>query len=111
MPIGHALAMWWLFRDIDEDTVFSIFTGYESGIPVDNLREASPVYHACERSRRARELKARIRPWEHIQTFLWVLEKSLGKKRSNGLPKFEWHWNPEHFLIAHANKKFARIDL
>jgi hypothetical protein len=111
LPLGIALSMYYLFKDLDEELVFSIFKSFESGIPMDDLREASPIYHACERSRRARELKIRVQPWDHIQTFLWVLEKSMGKKKANGLPKFEWNWNDSNPIMAHAIKKLKAVKL
>jgi len=112
MPIGISLAMYYLLKDLDEELVFSIFKSYESGIPMDNLREASPIYHACERARRARELKIRVMPWDHIQTFIWVLTKSLDKKRSKGLPKFtSWEWDESNKAVAHAIKKLKAINI
>lgn len=111
IPLGIALSMYYLLRDLDEELVYSIFKSYESGIPMDDLREASPIYHACERARRCRELKVRVMPWDHIQTFLWVLEKSMGKKKANGLPKFQWEWKEQNPIVAHAMKRLRAVNL
>jgi hypothetical protein len=111
MPLGLALSMYYLFKDLDEETVYSIFKSYESGIPIDNLREASPIYHAYERARRGRELKVRIMPWDHIQTFLWVFAKLTEKKKVYSLPKFDWSWNENNPITAHAIKKLKAIEV
>lgn len=111
MPLGISLSMYYLFKDINEELVYSIFKSYESGIPMDDLREASPIYHAHERARRARELKIRIQPWDHIQTFLWVLAKCLEKKKVSMLPSFTWNWNDSNPIIKHARKKLQAIEL
>jgi hypothetical protein len=111
LPLGYALAFYYLLNDLDEELMFSIFKSYETGIPMDDLREASPIYHACERARRARELKIRVMPWDHIQTFLWVYTKCQEKTRAKGLPKFEWNWSDSNPVIAHARKKLMAIEL
>lgn len=111
MPLGIALAMYYLLKDLDEELIFQIFKSYESGIPLDDLREKSPIYHACERSRRARELKIRVMPWDHIQTFLWVYAKSAAKTPVNMLPKFEWAFTDQNPITAHARKKLKAIEL
>ena len=111
MPLGLALSMYYLFKDLDEELVFSIFKSYESGIPMDDLRESSPIYHACERARRARELKIRVQPWDHIQTFLWVFAKCSEKTRASGLPKFQWEWSEQNPIIAHAIKKLKAVNV
>ncbi len=111
IPLGIALSLYYLLKDFDEELIYSIFKSYESGIPMDDLREQSPIYHACERARRARELKIRVMPWDHIQTFLWVVEKSMTKKSVHALPKFEWQWNAQNPIIAHGIKKLKAVEL
>ncbi len=111
MPLGLALAMYYLLRDLDEELIFSIFKSYETGIPMDDLREQSPIYHACERSRRARELKIRVMPWDHIQMFLWVCRKSALKKPVKALPTFVWEFSEQDPITAHMRKKLKSIQL
>lgn len=111
MPIGLALAMYYLLNDKDEELMFSILKSYETGIPMDDLREASPIYHACERARRARELKIRVMAWDHLSTFLWVYEKSREKKKANGLPKFQWDFTDINESVRHARNKLKAIKL
>ncbi len=111
MPLGIALSMYYLFRDLDEELVFSIFKSFESGIPMDDLREASPIYHAYERARRGRELKIRVQPWDHIQTFLWLFAKCAEKKSVYALPKFQWVWNSDNMITDHAIAKLKAINV
>jgi hypothetical protein len=111
VPLGIALSMYYLLKDLDEELIYSIFKSYESGIPMDDLREASPIYHAYERARRARELKIRVMPWDHIQTFLWVFAKCADKKSVNALPKFQWVWNDQNPITAHAILKLKAVKI
>ena len=110
MPVGIAFAMYYLYHDVDEEICYSIFKTYETGIPVDDKRELSPTYHVYSRVRRAREMKIRIKPWEHIQMFLWVYTKSLEGKDVHVMPKvFTWKFEGQNLVHVQARKKLRAI--
>jgi len=111
MPQGLSLAMYYLLNDLDDELMFSIFKSYETGIPMDDLRDESPIYHACERARRARELKIRVMAWDHISTFLWVYEACKHKKKAKGLPRIPWDFSGSNDTLKHARKKLMAIKL
>ena len=111
IPLGVALSMYYVFYDEHQEIVYSIFKSYETGIPMDNLREASPIYFACAKSRRSRELKIRIRPWEHIAMFLWVFAKSIEGKKVEKAPQMVWNWSNGNLIIQQARKKLKALDI
>lgn len=111
LPQGIALAIYYLFHDQDEEMIFSIFKSYETGIPFDNLKEYSPCYHATRKATKAKELKGRIKPYDHIATFIWVLGKSLEGKRVEKMPSISWNWDAKNPITASAIKKLKALDM
>lgn len=109
MPIGISLAMYYLFHDIDEEIVYSIFKSYETTVPMDNLRDLSPTFYAISKSRRHRELRVRIRPYEHITMFIWVFGKMLEHKKVIKAPTLAWNWNAENLIVLKARQKLKRL--
>lgn len=117
MPLGAALAIYYLYHDINEETTYSILKSYESGIPVDGMGERSPSYKVYQRSRRAREMKIRVRPWEHITFFLWAYTKTLemNKNSEPGKPQkmpnlMPWRWQPaDNLIVSQAAKKLRKL--
>lgn len=110
MPLGLALALYYIYHDIDEEICYSIFKSYESTIPMDDLREGSPTYHAITKSRRHRELKVRVRPHEHIAMFLWVYTKMLEHKRVEKAPVLVWNISKDNLVTQVIHKKLRHIE-
>jgi hypothetical protein len=111
MPLGVSLAMYYLFSDQDEETIYSIFKSYETGIPFDDLKECSPTYHAHRKATKSRELRVRIRPYEHISTFLWVFAKSLEGEKIQKMPTLTWTWDAKNPITMAAIKKLKALDI
>lgn len=111
MPIGLAVALYYLLHDYDEEVVYSIFKSYETGIPMDDLREESAIHHAYEKSRRLKELKIRIAPWEYIMSFLWVVGGVKSGKKRNSIPKLSWSYDDSNEVAAHMINKLSEIKI
>jgi hypothetical protein len=111
LPIGIALAMYYLYHDVDEEHCFSIFKSFETGLPMDDFREHSPTYHISENARRHRELRIRIRPYTNIQLFLWCYTKTLEGKPVKMMPKtIEWKFSEDNLVQAQAIKKLRKVN-
>lgn len=112
VPIGIALAMYYLYHDVNEEVTYSIFKSFETGIPVDDFRERSPTYLMSENSRRHRELGIRVRPWQAIQNFFWCYTRSLEAKPVMSMPKkMDWKFSTDNLVHGQAIKKLRCLHV
>jgi len=109
MSLSTALAMYYLYHDIDEEVCYAVLATYETGIPVDGQREHSPTYKVYQKARRAKELRVRIKPWEHVQYFLWAYTKSLENSKDPMPRVLPWHWDSKNPVIDAGQKKLRRL--
>lgn len=111
IPSGMALALYYLFHDVDADKTYSIFKTMETGIPFDDLRESSPSFHLVENTRRNKAIGVRIRPPHHVQNFLWCFAKTLEGKPVHQMPKNpSWKFSTDNLIQAQIIKKLRCIN-
>lgn len=109
MPIGSALAMYYLFREENQELIYGIFESYESGLPFDGKGKTSPIYKVIRKIQHAKEMKISMRPWEHVQTFLWGFTKSL-ENSTDPIPRLmPWKWDTSNPIISIADKKLRSL--
>lgn len=111
MPLGTCLALYYLYYDVDQELVFSIFKALETGLPLDGLRDRSPVYKIYKRIEKRKKFDQRVMPYEYVSLFLWCFCKSL-EKSTDQLPSLtSWNWSDNNPVYASAKKKLKALNV
>ena len=112
MPTGVALALYYLFNDLDEELTFHIFKTLETGRAFANdygVEDKSPAMMIHKLLSRQKQLQIRVEAWKSMSLFLWAFTASIERKTDLPPRHIQWKWNNENPIIKHANKKLRHI--